>query len=298
MSNSGPPPGRRGTPGSGGRYPGRCTASTVCADNGTPMSPRSMARRAVCSPGRARCRERCRHGDLRPPPAPASRAPIRSMPIGFSLHTCLPAAMMPRSTSNATAGIVRLTTISTSGCASTSSRIPAPARRASPPATRARTVEISEDDDAHVGEAASGSRGSVADHPGADEADADRPGGCHHFDPVLVEEVRRCSMRVEHVAIVVVELDDGELGAGGRREDREQVGRSPVPGRTLVEAGVGSIEEGVGADDPVLGVQGLTRSPRRSSSATTSCLAGGGPVEVDLEQDASRRAGSRTSRTP
>ena len=53
-------------------------------------------------PGRSACSSR-------------SRPLARSTLIGFSVHTCLPAAIALDATSACTAGMVKLTTISTSG---------------------------------------------------------------------------------------------------------------------------------------------------------------------------------------
>ena len=51
MSNSGPAPGQNRNSGLGWKVSGPMYCMTVCADSGSPMSPRAMARRAVCTPG-------------------------------------------------------------------------------------------------------------------------------------------------------------------------------------------------------------------------------------------------------
>ena len=98
------------------------SASAVC---GPPIRPVSIARRAVCSPG-------AQHGVGALPPAAPVPAPGRAAcgrtggpaPSGFSVHTCLPASSAASPTSTCAAGMVRLTTISTSGSASSSTAVP------------------------------------------------------------------------------------------------------------------------------------------------------------------------------
>ena len=111
---------RRGTPGSGGRSPDPATGTTSARTaGGRCRRGRSRASRSGRR-GRARCRVRRRHAGPRHPPSRAVRSDdSRSTPIGFSVHTCLPAAMIASETSTCTAGIVRLTTISMSGSPST-----------------------------------------------------------------------------------------------------------------------------------------------------------------------------------
>ena len=51
MSSNGPAPRENRNSGLGWKMSGPIYCMTVCADNGSPMSPRAMARRAVCIPG-------------------------------------------------------------------------------------------------------------------------------------------------------------------------------------------------------------------------------------------------------
>ena len=116
MSNSGPAPLANRNSGLGWKMSGPTYCMIVCADNGSPMSPRAMARRAVCTPGPSTV------SGATPTSSPAASAcssrarPLaRSTLIGFSDQTCLPAAIARLATSACTAGMVRLTTTSTSG---------------------------------------------------------------------------------------------------------------------------------------------------------------------------------------
>ena len=90
------------------------------------MSPRAIARFAVCTPG-----PRTVSGAT-PTRSPADaavssrrRASSRSTPSGFSVHTCFPAATIASETATCAAGIVRFTTMSMSGSSSTTSTPPA-----------------------------------------------------------------------------------------------------------------------------------------------------------------------------
>src|SRR5687768_5547984 len=51
MSNSGPPPLANRNSGFGWKMSGPMYCMTVCPDSGSPMSPRAIALRAVCTPG-------------------------------------------------------------------------------------------------------------------------------------------------------------------------------------------------------------------------------------------------------
>ena len=100
----------------------------------------------------------------------------RSSASGFSFQTCLPAAIACRPPRRARPGCVRLTTISTPGCSSTVSTPPASGTPCSAALAAADLrVEVSDRQHLDVGEAVQVLQVGVADHAGADDADADRP---------------------------------------------------------------------------------------------------------------------------
>ena len=127
MSNSGPAPRWNRNSGSGCHRsgPGLCiSASAVC---GTPIAPSAISRRAVCSPAPSTVSGA---QPSRRPARPASasrRCPVAvSRASGFSVQTLLPAASAAEVTSACAAGMVRLTTSSTSGSRSAWATVPAP----------------------------------------------------------------------------------------------------------------------------------------------------------------------------
>ena len=125
MSNSGPAPYWKRNAGFGCQDSGPGVWNVVMAVSGVPMSPRSMSRRAVCSPA-----PRNVSGAVprRMPAASAvfsrPRPDSRSSENGFSVQTCLPASTAAVATSTCAAGMVRLTMISTSGWFSAASTPP------------------------------------------------------------------------------------------------------------------------------------------------------------------------------
>ena len=125
MSSSGPAPFAKRNAGSGCQASGPCVWKIVCTNSGVPMTPSAIARFAVWKPGP---RSVSGAEPMRTPfcaaSARSSRVDSRSSPIGFSVQTCLPASTAARDTSTCTAGIVRFTTRSTSGFASTSAAVP------------------------------------------------------------------------------------------------------------------------------------------------------------------------------
>ena len=125
MSNRGPAPYWKRNAGFGCQDSGPGVWNVVMAVSGVPMSPRSISRRAVCSPA-----PRNVSGAV-PRRMPAASAVLsspspesRSSENGFSVHTCLPALTAAVATSTCAAGMVRLTMISTSGWFSASSTPP------------------------------------------------------------------------------------------------------------------------------------------------------------------------------
>ena len=183
MSNSGPAPLVNRNSGLGWKMSGPMYCITVWADNGSPMSPRAIARRAVCTPGPSTV------SGATPTSSPAasafassSRPLSRSTLIGFSDQTCLPASIASPDTCAWTAGMVRFTTSSTSGCSRRRRRVPTVGPRASAACEPGQVgVQVTEDDHVDVGEPGEVVQIGVADHAGADETDADgtRPGCAH-----------------------------------------------------------------------------------------------------------------------
>jgi hypothetical protein len=93
------------------------------------------------------------------------------MLIGFSDHTCLPAAIACDVTWAWTAGMVRFTTSSTSGWARTSPLVPHSGTSYFSACARVRAwFATAEDDHPDVRETGQVVQIGVADHPGADEA--------------------------------------------------------------------------------------------------------------------------------
>src|ERR1700722_664759 len=127
MSNSGPAPRRNRNSGSWCQRcgPGSCIrASALC---GSPMTPSSISRRAVCSPAPSTVSgAQPTRTPARTAAASRARPAVVSRARGFSFQTCWPAATACPATSACAAGMVRLTTSSTSGCAMAWAALPTP----------------------------------------------------------------------------------------------------------------------------------------------------------------------------
>ncbi|OUE07353.1 hypothetical protein CMsap09_00295 [Clavibacter michiganensis] len=144
MSKRGPAPCANRNSGFGCQASGPGTWKIVVAVSGSPMSPRAMDRMALWIPApstvsgaHATCTPAARAASSRSAPEAWSRA------SGFSLHTFLPAATMRRPTSAWVAGSVRLTTISISSIARSSSTVPWPGTPCSSARERARSRSMS-----------------------------------------------------------------------------------------------------------------------------------------------------------
>src|SRR5881409_1247314 len=114
MSNSGPAPSWKRNAGFGCHESGPGDCIRASAVSGGPIAPSSTSRRTACSPAPRKVSG-----------APPTRASARSAASGFSFQTCLPAAIARSAISAWAAGIVRLTTISTSGWPTTTEASPA-----------------------------------------------------------------------------------------------------------------------------------------------------------------------------
>src|SRR5699024_40156 len=125
MSYSGPAPSWKRNAGLGCQDSGPGDWNRVRALAGAPIAPSRRVRSAVWMPAPSTV------SGAPPTRTPASSAAASrafasagAVVIGFSVHTCLPAATIARETSAWAVGIVRLTTISTSGWSSTSWAVP------------------------------------------------------------------------------------------------------------------------------------------------------------------------------
>ena len=115
MSSNGPPPTWYRKSGFGCQTCGPGVRNVTEAVSGRPMSPRSIIRRIVCRPGPRNVSGA--DPSSRPAASACSTSALadsRSVVIGFSFQTCLPAASAAEATSACAAGMVRFTMMSTS----------------------------------------------------------------------------------------------------------------------------------------------------------------------------------------
>src|SRR5699024_6398191 len=208
MSYSGPAPSWKRNAGLGCQDSGPGDWNRVRALAGAPIAPSRRVRSAVWMPAPSTV------SGAPPTRTPASSAAASrafasagAVVIGFSVHTCLPAATIARETSAWAVGIVRLTTISTSGWSSTSWAVPeagtrnSAARAAAASGTRSPTMRTT-----RAGNEVGWVRYSAESVPGGRAAGRDRGSQLGY----------RALGALDHVAGAVVELDHavGDVGGG------------------------------------------------------------------------------------
>ena len=291
MSNRGPAPYWNRNAGFGCQDSGPGVWNVVMAVSGVPMSPRSISRRAVCSPAPRNV------SGAQPSRSPAASADFsrprpdsRSSENGFSVQTCLPALTAAVATSTCAAGMVRLTMISTSGWFRAASTPPHSGDAVFLGARRGGLFEeIGDDVDLEVGEDGQVVQVLLADVAGADDGDAHRAaagGGldavaAHAFTPCApgrnaLQVVEALGDAVEDVAGVVVEFHDADFeGLAASMTSHTAILPWPAGCCALV-----SVETG-----PSLMWMNFTRSPRRCSSCDRVLAADGRPVGVHFQDE-------------
>ena len=182
MSNNGPAPRENKNSGFGWKMSGPMYWITVCADsgstdvtagNGPPGGLHARAEDGVRRHPDQQTRLLGLHEQV-------ASALARSTLIGFSVHTCLPAAIAFDATSACTAGMVRFTTTSTSGWLQhVVGGAPLSDAVLLGPGLGRVDVQVTEDDHVDVGEPGQVLQVGVADHAGADETDTHRSSSCH-----------------------------------------------------------------------------------------------------------------------
>ena len=191
------------------------------AASGSPMSPRSITARAVCSPAPRNVSgaHPSAHAALASRARTSAAPSASSTPSGFSLNVALPASSAARLTAACASGGVRFTTASMSGSASTVVEASAPGAPNFAASSSARPASSST-------HAASSTKPSceivcayvrlITPHPTI----ATRLSGAHDAPRVAVahEVVVAALDRVEHVGRAAVELDD--VPARGRARGR------------------------------------------------------------------------------
>src|SRR4051812_28373476 len=277
MSNSGPAPASKKKAGFGCQPSGPGDCISASAVSGRPIAPSSMSRRAVWSPAPRNV------SGAHPTRSPAFRAASSSArpsarpdASGFSFQTCLPAAIASCATSAWAAGIVRFTTISTSGWPSTTSGSPAAATSNS--AARARATSGSRSPIATTvvsGKAARFLRYSELMLPAPTIPMPTGPLRSRSAIDDRREEFAARPNRRHQVARGVVELDDPE----GRRRGGDDLADRDDPradGRLAlrVERSIAILE--MQRDDPL---------PEPAEQGGHVGATGVGPVGIDLQDD-------------